>query len=67
MLAKSLAVQIQQTMAVPVFVPAHFSELVRLLRVGICEAFDEIVINASVLLLLRNGQGEDLPFGEAVE
>jgi hypothetical protein len=54
-------------MAVPVFVPAHFSELVRLLRVGICEAFDEIVINASVLLLLRNGQGEDLPFGEAVE
>ena len=66
-LPKPAPVKVQQPMAVPVFLPPHLGELLGLHRVSLLQAIREVVVNAGILLLQRNGQGEDLLFGEAVK
>ena len=50
-----------------VFVTPQFVELLRLLRVILLEAIGEIVVDAGVFLLQRNGQREDFLFGERIK
>ena len=64
MIAKSLFVKFEQTMAVVIFLAAEFFELFRLLRVFLFQPVREIVVNAGVFFFQRDGQRENLLFGE---
>ena len=63
-IAKTLFVKFEQTMAVAVFLAAEFFEFFRLLRVFLFQPVGEIVVNAGVFFFERDGQRENLLFGE---
>ena len=67
MIAKSLFVKFEQAMAVVIFLAAEFFELFRLLRVFLFQPVGEIVVNAGVFFFERDGQRENLLFGERFE
>ena len=66
-LAEPLAEHPQQPVPVPVLVGPHPAELVGDLRVLLLERRGQVLVDAGVLLLQRDRQGEDLPLGQAVE
>ena len=61
-IAKSLFVKFEQTMAVVIFLAAEFFELFRLFRVFLFQPVGEIVVNAGVFFFQRDGQRENLLF-----
>ena len=58
-------VQLDQPMPMAVFLAPHLGELLRLRRVVLLQPVGEVVVDARVLLLLRDGQRENLLFLKA--
>ena len=67
MRAKSLTVEIEQAMAVAIFLIAHGLERGCGLGVILAHAFSQIRINATVFLLCLNGDGENFLHGQVFE
>jgi hypothetical protein len=62
-----LAIQVEQPVAVTVLIGPQLAELGRLCWKGFLQAIGEVVVNAGILFLQRNRQGQNFLFGETVE
>src|SRR5262249_4150771 len=66
-LAEAFAIQVQQAMAMAVFLSAHLAKFLRLGWITRLQPLGEIVVDAGVLLFERDGQGQNLLLTEALE
>ena len=67
MIAETAFVKFEQAVAVAVLFAAHDAEFLGLFGIIFLQAGGEILIDARVLLLERDGQREDFLFGKAVK
>src|SRR5262245_20802007 len=66
-IAKALAVQVEQPVPVSILVGPQPAELVGRLRMGLLQARGKVVVDAGIFLFEGNGERQHLAFGEAVE